>query len=249
MLGVIVRRIGMALLLITICVFTLVTAFASAGFAFNMVDGFGVGFLFALMALCIEALKAWLPVVIYNQRLDAPRMAEWVFGAFLVCAVASFIASVGWAMSGDPSKPMAVVLVFAQLITAGGPLVFLSCCKWSTEQPLDGVVPVYQPAPPQIPQQPPLQALPSPQHDEQTIRTTFGDWIKQRFIPGGQVSINDAFMNYQGWAAANNRMQIHPQDFEMLMNEAATEAQASVFEGTYTGMSFSTQDQTALQPA
>lgn len=236
--AVVVMRCVMLMVLVAVIVLTFVTACTSAWFAASLTDGFGVSLLVGIAVLAGEVIKSSLPAMIYHQRIDSPRMAEWAFGAFLICAVLSFASTTGWALSGEPSKPMAVVLVFAQFVSMAGPLGFMTTGKWVTEKPADGT-------PRQIAQPDQRQALPPPQGGEEDIRNAFGDWLKQRLslIPTAQVALQAAHANYSTWAMTGGQLQIHPRDFEFLMNEAAAVAGASVENGVYTGIWFADRDQ------
>lgn len=255
-LGIQILR-GLSVLLLITAVFSAVlTMIANGSYAAQLVDGWGNSALAILFSVVIDLMKIGLPLAIWYLRYRSPRFAASALTFFCACAMWSVICGFGWAMSvpvpevppqtvaelnalyaGQQPLMWAGLMLFAQVASAGGPLMVHVFTESATEKPFE--------EPYRMPPQPVAQphALPSPDSEE-TIRSAFGDWIKARLslIPTAQTALGAALANYTSWARENMQIQIHPRDFEFLMNEAAAEAGASVSDGIYTGLWFADRE-------
>lgn len=240
--GIFVTGVAMAALLGVIAVFAVFVIWKNIGFAWSQADGIGMGILLVVGTICLEIAKDWLPVVYYNQRHDAPKMATFVLITFAALLSLSYASSMYWENVDGTNRASNILLFFSHAFAAGGPVVWVNASKWLEGKPTDGLP--RQPLAP-LPAQP--RALPAPD-GEQAIRNAFGEWIKARLslIPTAKVALGEALANYTAWASANMQAQIHPSDFEFLMGEAADEAGATVVDGIYTGLWFADRDQHPL---
>lgn len=255
-LGREILRAFSVLLIFVAIVSGLLTMVANGSYASQLVNGYVDSATAILFSVLVDLMKIGLPIGIWYLRYRSPRFTMAALAFFCACALWSLICGFGWAMSVPVPEvaPKTVaelnalyaeqqplmwtgLMLFAQVASAGGPLMVHVFTESATEEPF---AEPYR-LPPQ-PAQP--HALPSPD-GEQAIRSAFGDWLKARLslIPTAQVALGAALANYTAWATANMQVQIHPRDFEFLMGEAATEAGASVADGIYTGLWFADRDQ------
>jgi hypothetical protein len=244
-LGIGIVRVLAIMVVIPVAVIIMVTAYTTIAFAMSLPSQWGVSLLMAVIVLVLEGAKAGLPVIIHNERLDAPRLAEWHLVFFVALAAISFALSMGWAMSGNPSKEAAVALFFAQIISAGGPYSLVNAFKWMNELQSDGV----QPAPQMVypagmyPEQiagpmPGAQPFQQPGPVAMTLVGAFSAWVSEQvdIAPDGVLDLGQGFAAFNNWAAARSYPTATEAEFAPLMAKLAQQSGGYLGQGQAFGI-------------
>lgn len=221
--GILAVRAVMLLMLGIITVFAATAvAWKNVGFAWAQADGTGMGIQLVIGAICLEIAKDWLPVIYYNQRHDAPRMAAGVLILFTILLGLSIASSLYWENVDGTNRASNIQLALSHAFAAGGPVVWYNASKWIDERPTDGLprMPSAEifPAPMQQP------ALPAPEPAPiTTVDAAFQQWVEASLSKDreGQITIPAALASFNTWASSRGYPTASAAQMEALMHEVA----------------------------
>lgn len=216
-LGILVTRAAMLVLFFVIAAFSVLVAWKSASFAWTQSGSIGTGLGLVAAAIVLEIAKDWLPVIYYNQRHDAPRMATGVMVMFMILLAISYTCSMWYENSEGTNRMSNILLFIGHGFAAGGPLVWVNASKWIEERPTDGLP------------RAPTEVIPAPMQQEAipgpkfTVRDAFSEWVPRMLSQDkdGQVPLTKALDSFNGWASSHGYPTADPHSFEALMTEMA----------------------------
>lgn len=232
--GIFVARFAMFVMLIVIATFATLVTWKNIGFAWSQADGIWMGIVLVIGTVFLEIAKDWLPVIYYNQRHDAPKMALFVLITFVSLLTLSYACSMYWENVDGTNRASNVLLFFSHAFAAGGPVTWVNASKWFEERTTDG-----QPREPVMLHPAPMQqdALPAPVPTN--VRDAFAEWVPLMISrdPDGSVTLMRSLSAFNSWAAAQGYPMAEETEFERLMGQAADQNGGFASGGSFMGIS------------